>query len=320
MEFEYGEFIEYFERKVEDFNEKEGGGLYIRFLRQGESGENEREKQYIHDLNLKYHGDSGETLREDYLLLGREDKMCRFRMYDIFLLYKKEGWDAVGKVIAHNYRLLLKLEKSNSTDKVKDFEYIKKNLFIKIGKAGKKSPEGEVCRKVGDLLLSLFFVIFEDEHSGKKSLGASAVTDRMPAMWEVTEEELWDQAFKNMMERYPAIIVPDLMNPKAVDLLSVDISKIWKDEGFDNYNVPLVTATNIREGIIAMFYPGVCEKLAELFKGSFYILFAGEDGAYIHARNTIPPSVLAETVKSVQGNLSDKIYLYDSKLGEILAL
>ena len=69
-----------------------------------------------------------------------------------------------------------------------------------------------------------------------------------------------------------------------------------------------------------MFYPGVCEKLAELFKGSFYMLFAGEDGAYIHARNTSPPSVLAETVKSVQGNLSDKIYLYDSKLGEILAL
>jgi hypothetical protein len=83
-------------------------------------------------------------------------------------------------------------------------------------------------------------------------------------------------------------------------------------------DIPVVTTTKQRNGAIAMFYPGVKEKLAELFGGNYYVAFTSVDDARIHAKGTISPIDILSRLKDVNDHfpkediLSRKVFFYDA--------
>lgn len=81
--------------------------------------------------------------------------------------------------------------------------------------------------------------------------------------------------------------------------------------------VPTVTTTAQINGAIAMFYPGVMKRLAELFGDDYYIAFTGTSEARLHKKGTIHPRDILMRIKQMNKTfdpsetLSNKVYLYE---------
>lgn len=95
--------------------------------------------------------------------------------------------------------------------------------------------------------------------------------------------------------------------------LDSDITEIGRMQ------VPVVTTTRQINGAIAMFYPGVKEKIADLFGGSFYVAFTSIHDARVHRVGSISPRRILRTLKDVNNAfshdelLSRKVFLYDDE-------
>lgn len=90
--------------------------------------------------------------------------------------------------------------------------------------------------------------------------------------------------------------------------------------------VPTVTTTTQINGAIAMFYPGVMERIAELFGDDYYIAFTGTCEARLHKKGTIQPRNILMRLKQMNKafdpseTLSNKVYLYETANQELRQL
>ena len=87
-------------------------------------------------------------------------------------------------------------------------------------------------------------------------------------------------------------------------------------------DVPVVTTTRQINGAIAMFYPGVQERLAELVGGEYYVAFTATDSAMIHRVGSVSPRELLLRLKHVRSVmpedfLSKYVYKYNSEKKKI---
>lgn len=82
-------------------------------------------------------------------------------------------------------------------------------------------------------------------------------------------------------------------------------------------SAPVVTTTKKLNGAMAMFYPGVKEKLAELFGDSYYVVFTSIHEARIHCKGTVSVERMRWSLQEVNRTfpedekLTEKIYFYD---------
>lgn len=90
--------------------------------------------------------------------------------------------------------------------------------------------------------------------------------------------------------------------------------------------VPTVTTTAQINGAIAMFYPGVMKRIAELFGDDYYIAFTGTSEARLHKKGTIQPRNILMRIKQMNRTfdpseiLSNKVYLYETANQEMRQL
>ena len=83
--------------------------------------------------------------------------------------------------------------------------------------------------------------------------------------------------------------------------------------------VPTITTTKQTNGAIALFYPGVCRRLAQMAGGSFYVAFTSIHEARLHCEGSIAPRSILGLVRDVNKRfdpteiLTRKVYFYDAE-------
>ena len=87
---------------------------------------------------------------------------------------------------------------------------------------------------------------------------------------------------------------------------------------------PTITTVKKKNGAIAMFYPGVLEKLAEICGGSYYVSFTSIHDVRIHPVSTVQPRRILRSLKDVNKMfnqasdiLSRQIFVYDNEKKEL---
>lgn len=91
-----------------------------------------------------------------------------------------------------------------------------------------------------------------------------------------------------------------------------------KIKSFGKLQAPTITTTKQVNGAIAVFYPGVKEKIASMAGGSYYVAFTSIHEARIHCVNTVPPRTILSSIKRVnkafdpEEILTRKVYYYDA--------
>lgn len=191
-------------------------------------------------------------------------------------------------------------------------------------KANRKQLKGVTCIKVEDLSL---IPIIRVPLSEKGIYGSMKVTEELREMWGVSVEQIFEQAWKN--EESPMLLGLNEAVLHTGDMrdLSAAQDLVDNDNGEKMY---ILTNKRRIDGAALIVYPGVKEKLDELFPEGFFIVPSS-----IHETLIMPKGVEIQGLEMTPKELgrmlrysnqryvdkmeflSDRIYEYDKDSGKI---
>lgn len=329
----YEEFCGVLLQKLED-RKDELGYNKVKYYPDGFTSEDREELMTIRDTNIRYNKTESDVLSGDFVILYVESvsaHICRFTCRGLYRSYEENGWEGVWTDI--NSRLadgkrLAKMDIMELIDR-NEYDALKEKIFIRPLNYNDHRYELKdyVYRRVGDIVLVLY-LLASDERTGERHDVSSMKLPRvMMESWDLTEDEVWENAMSStyMMSPPRMYLNPmDTYNPPyhrgAFMALNTDIKSL------SMMAVPTVTTTTQMNGAIAMFYPGVKERIAELFGGDFYVAFTSIHEGRLHKKGTIPPRQILDRVKEMNRMLDPsevltrKVYLYESASKEFRQL
>ena len=299
----------------------------IAFFEDGSTSTDAKELSIIRETNIKYHKTESDVLIGDYIILyqykGQREQMCRFDCGQLYRKYEKGGWTAVWEQIRSAIDSSRKFMELGIIDLIEKNEYdlLKDKLFIRPLNFNDHRYElkNHIFRRVGDMVLVLY-ILASDENNGKTHDVLSVKVPKASMQeWGIDEEEVWESAMSNTYIMAPPRIylnAMDIVNPPyhrgAFMALNSDITSLSPNA------VPTVTTTAQINGAIAMFYPGVMKRIAELFGDDYYIAFTGTSEARLHKKGTIQPRNILMRIKQMNKTfdpadiLTNKVYMYET--------
>lgn len=307
----------------------------IRYYEDGFTSDKPAELTMIRETNLKYSKKESDTLLGDFLILtidksaSKENLVCRFEMEYLFQSYQKNGWNLVWEIIDANIELSEKMRKSDVMKLLQEnnYETLKDKLFIRpINYTDRKYDlKDAIYRQIGDIALVLYILISDTSEGKRHDVSSSKIHKLTAKAWPVSEDEAWEAALMNTYLMAPPRLYlnpMDTYNPPyqkgAFMALGSSMRKLT------NMDMPLLTTTKQMNGAIAIFYPGVQEKLAELYESDYYVAFTSVSEAHLHKVGTLSPLSILRNVKSVNKSmngptdiLTRKLYIYKRESGKL---
>jgi len=330
----YKEFISELQKKLEEKKQELGYNKMV-FIEDGATSTDAKELSIIRETNIKYQKTESDVLIGDYIILyqykDKREQMCRFNCMQLYQEYEKGSWAAVWEPILSSIDSSRKFMELGIIDLIEKNEYdlLKDKLFIRPlnFKDQRYELKNHIYKCIGDMVLVLY-ILASDENDGKTHdvLSVKVPKASMQA-WGIDEEEVWESAMSNTYIMAPPRIylnAMDIVNPPyhrgAFMALNSDITSLSPNA------VPTVTTTAQINGAIAMFYPGVMKRIAELFGDDYYIAFTGTSEARLHKKGTIQPRSILMRIKQMNKAfdpsevLSNKVYLYETANQEMRQL
>lgn len=330
----YKEFISELQKKLEEKKQELGYDKMV-FLEDGATSTDEKDLSIIRETNIKYHKTESDVLIGDYVILyqysGKREQMCRFDCGQLYQDYERGSWEAVWEQILSSIESSRKFMELGIMDLIEKNEYdsLKDKLFIRPLNFNDHRYElkDHIYRRIGDMVLVLY-ILASDENDGKRH---DVLSIKVPKAsieeWGIDEEEVWESALSNTYIMAPPRMYlkpADLVNPPyhrgAFMALGSDITSL------SPLAVPTVTTTAQINGAIAMFYPGVMKRIAELFGDDYYIAFTSISEARVHKKGTIQPRNVLMRIKQMNKTfdpsevLTNKVYLYEAANQELRQL
>lgn len=207
-------------------------------------------------------------------------------------------------------------QESTALSGISDYEKIRGELILRplaLREAGEALKEVPHVR-FGDVALVLYAVM---AHVGNDYFTVK-IRREQTAGWEREEKDVLEEALVNTSFLYP----PRLY--RVEDLLSWDHKRHgdgrFMEEGAQLcHSIRGYVLTNTLEinGAIALFYPGVAERIGAAIGEDFYIAFTSIHEAQVHAVGTLSPEVIRESLKDTNRHcnrrediLTNRVYRY----------
>lgn len=319
---EYTEFCKQLKRLVVeneewDINEKD----YV-FYPDGFTSDTEQDLSFIRDTNMRYHRLESDVLKGDFLVIQTGPSadlkgMCRFSLSYLYDEYQKKGWDMVTFILDNNINTAKKIYTNDVVAHIEEYEYLKDRLLIRPLNYTDNRNELYKCiyRQIGDIALVLYLILSESDEEG---LNTMKVKKEIFETWGKSLDEVWDDAFLNtQVNALPRLYVNPLDTYKppyqkgAFMAFNSDIKTLGRT------TIPCITSTKQTNGAIVLFYPGVKERIAELYNDSYYVAFTSIHDIRTHCAGSIPPRTILQNIKHINATfpkdeiLSRKVWFYD---------
>lgn len=282
------------------------------------------ELEFIHSANIKYHRIESDSLIGTFLQLSwnrREGGSSRCR-YDVAWLlerYEAGGWESVDRAIQENIDNAL-LIKGNVLESMDNYELAKEHLILRPLSlvSHRLDLKGSVYQTFGDIALVLYIKIND---IGDTFLSAKVPIQKV-AEWNLPEEELFANAMENT-----ALLYPPRLYFYPYEIRNVPyMTGVFMGEGegritkIDPMVSPMLTTTRYTNGAIAAFYPGVKERIAEIFGCSYYLAFTSDGEACLHSVKKTDAKLADRMLKESNRHFSEEIltnsiYYYDADKG-----
>ncbi len=317
-------FINELTQRLEEDVLRNTSSGHVFFYKDGfTAGEDLEEIELIRSTNIRYHQVESDVLIGNYIVIRRKDvhditSFCRYNADYLFTVYIDKGWDVILELIKGDLEECDRLDASDVFTQLEDYEVIRERLIIRPVNYTANQYELKNCvyKPLGDMALVLYLVIREDEHSG---LGTMKIPHVIFEKWGRSMTDVWNAALLNTNVLAPPrmYMLPwDCYKPPytkgAFMALGSDMDKI------DFHRSPIVTTTKQLNGAIAIFYPGVMERIAQMAGGSYYIVFTSIHEAKIHCVGSVDTDIILDTLHEVnrtfakEETLSEIIYYYDA--------
>lgn len=297
------------------------------FWYDGYTSDNEEELQTIRDTNIKYHKMESDILKGDYLIIKLPKKSSyQIMRYSLSYLYDEfcqDGWERVYHIIDENIRMANYVDIEDITENIDNYNVIKDRLIIRpINYTDNRYElKNAVYKKIGDIALVLYLVLYSE----KSDFGTMKIDQKFLEKWQKNADEVWNAALINTNIFAPPRLFLNPMdtedapyNKGAFMAYEPDVKKLGA------MTVPILTTVKQLNGAIALFYPGVQEKIAELYGGSYYVAFTSIHDVRLHKKDSIPPRNILQNIKSMNKAinkpndiLSRKVFFYDAEKKEL---
>lgn len=247
-------------------------------------------------------------------------------------LYSKELYEeylngiSMDSIVNRSILDLERMDRSGILEKAKDlddYEKVKSDLFIRLLNLDKNKDDlkNAVYRSVGDIALVLYMKM--GNYDGV--ISSFKVREDMIEGWNVDSEEVFDYALLNTYFMSPPriyrwerlVFEPDYGGDNFMSLLSD--YPIKKDS-----TGSCLSTTERTNGAVAVFLPGVAERLGVLMGSGYYMVFTSIHEVMIHNDQVVEAEelqrVLRDTVREAtpeEDFLSFRIYHYDRETGII---
>lgn len=206
--------------------------------------------------------------------------------------------------------------------KLKDYEQVKENLFIRLINFEKNKTELEKAfyKRNGDIALTLYMKIADEDGM----LTSLKVPLQCVERWDLEKEDVFMAALKNTVSMMP---------PKVYDMMKMLLNPEYDGEDIDDPDyIPFqdtmgncLSTGQKTNGAVAIFYPGVarlfCDKINT---DGLYLVFTSIHEVMVHNARMIEPedlvSVLDDTIKKAtpEGDVLTKhIYYYNAETDQI---
>lgn len=207
--------------------------------------------------------------------------------------------------------------------KLKDYEQVKENLFIRLINFEKNKTELEKAfyKRNGDIALTLYMKIADEDGM----LTSLKVPLQCVERWDLEKEDVFMAALKNTVSMMP---------PKVYDMMKMLLKPGYDGEDVDDPDyIPFQDAMGNclstgqkTNGAVAIFYPGVarlfCDKINT---DGLYLVFTSIHEVMVHNARMIEPedlaSVLDDTIKDStpeEDVLTKHIYYYNAETDRII--
>lgn len=299
------------------------GDLKIELYEDGYTPDSDDEEKtaFVKDTNKKYYDLDSNILQGDFIEAeGEKNQISRFNVKYLYDFFRESGWGVIDENIRENLRIMKLMEESDIMQDLYDYEKVRDRIFIRPVNYGVhcRDLNDAIYKRTGDIALVLYLLLYYKNENDRRDVGSMKVRRILPKEWGVKEEELWDIAMLNTCTMAPPRMYLNPMDcyhpPYARGAFMALDSKME----LADTDVPTVTTTMQTNGAIALFYPGVQERISEMFGGSYYVAFTADSEARIHKEGTIRPRSVLGNLKSINKAfpdtmLSGKVFYYDKQ-------
>lgn len=202
---------------------------------------------------------------------------------------------------------------------VENYEKVKDSLCIRLLNRKKNAWDlgDAVYKTLGDIAMVLYLEIGE----ANGVLTTMKIRESMMAEWGVSIERAFEVAILNSFRKSPPRFYPWkkwIGNPGYAGESFLDSMK--------EYHMSKAPAGNClstekkTNGAVAVFYPGVADRIAQLLDDSFYLVFTSVHEVMIHGEEGTDPDMLRQVLKDTvrkttpeEDFLTYDIYYYDQE-------
>ena len=260
---------------------------------------------------------------DDRLFLVRETEkdtkeICALYTKELYERYRRGG--SLESLIEGVLTEVEKVGRMGLAEKIRDlsdYEKIKSSLFVRLlnVEQHKGNLKNAVYYVLGDIALVLYVRMGEVDGY----ISSSKIQEDLIAVWNRTQEEIFQEALLNTYYMTPPRIYSLeklLFHPEYTGDAFMNI--LQKHSLHKDCMGNCLSTIQKTDGAVAIFLPGVAERLGELLEGSFYMVFTSVHEVMIHNDTQVDPedlrNVLRDTIKESaepEDFLSYYIYHYN---------
>lgn len=254
---------------------------------------------------------------------GKE--VCGIHTEELFEDYEDGvSLEQIANTVESEIRKLKDAGFFEKTKNLNNYEKIKKDLFIRLlnVKRHKRELSRAVYRRIGDIALVLYMQV------GSMNGCISSMKIRRENLneWEVDENAVFEAALVNTYFISPPRIFfweKLIYNPEYDGECFMDLNHEFylKRDSIGN----CLSTARRTNGAVAVFLPGVAQRLANLMNADFYMVFTSIHEVMIHNADRSYPEdlevVLRDTIREATPDedfLTDRVYRYCRDTGTFL--
>lgn len=249
-------------------------------------------------------------------------EVCSIHLSELSAEYLNDA-NSFGAIVKHICDDIVNAKNSNMHHKIgelTDYETAKSRLFVRLINYDRNADilQNVVYKTLDDIAFVVYAIL--DEREGK--LISTKILKSMVKKWGKNEDDIFNEAIENTYRISP---------PRFYILEKMLLNNNYSGESFMNSNDTfqlndrfvgnLLSTTRQINGAIAVFLPGVAEKIYEMLKSDFYMVFTSIHEVMIHStKSRVDPSDLKNILKSTIAEttrepdyLTEKIYKYNRK-------
>lgn len=208
----------------------------------------------------------------------------------------------------------------DKTKELMDYDTAKSRLFVRLINYDRNADilRDVVHKTLGDIVFTVYAIVDENEFG----IVSTKVLKSMVKKWDKNEDDIFNEAIKNTYYLTP---------PRIYKWEGVLCDESYAGESFMNdedicdldksFSGNILSTTRKTNGAVAVFLPGVAERIAELLDSDFYMVFTSIHEVMINSTGSgVDPKdlklVLQDTLRKVTPSsdyLTEKIYKYNRR-------